>query len=61
MFTCTYQSLVLERVVNAAHQEPEGPQVLEPKLQNEVCQQDQRPHRQELEVHERRADGETGT
>ena len=46
----TYQSLVLKGVVDTAEKEPEGPEVLKAKLEDEVCHQDQCPHQQELHI-----------
>ncbi len=49
-FGVTYHSLVLEGVVDTAEDEPEGPEVLKAKLEDEVSHQYQCPHQQELHI-----------
>lgn len=49
----THQALISEGVINAAYEEPEGPEVLKAKLQNKVCKQYQRPDHQKLQIQER--------
>ena len=40
----TYQSLVLERIINTTQQQPEWPEILKSELNQEVCHQHQDPH-----------------
>lgn len=47
----THQPLVAEGVVDAAQEEPEGPQVFKAELEEEVCGKHQQPYQQELQVH----------
>lgn len=35
--------------VDAAEEEPAGPQILQPEFKDEISQQHQRPHRHELQ------------
>lgn len=44
----THQSLISKGIVNAPDEKPKRPQVLEPKLQYKIGQQNQRPNNQEL-------------
>ena len=46
----THQSLVFEGVVDTPEEEPEGPEVLEPELEEVVGQQHQHPQEQQLHV-----------
>lgn len=46
----THQSLVSKGIINTPDEEPERPQILEPELQHEISQQNQRPNDQELQV-----------
>ena len=48
----TNQSLVFERVINTAHEKPEGPQVLKAKLQKKVCHEYKAPHQQKFQIQE---------
>jgi len=49
----SHQSLELERVVDAPDEEPEGPEVLEAELKDEIRHQNKSPHHQELHVQKR--------
>lgn len=43
-----YQPVAVESGVHAPEEEPARPQVLQSELQDEICQQHQRPHHHEL-------------
>lgn len=45
----THQAVAVEGGVDAAKEEPAGPQILQSELQDEVGQQHQRPHHHELQ------------
>ena len=49
----TYQSLVLERVVDTPHEKPKRPEILKAELQYEVCHQHQGPDQQKFQVQKR--------
>ena len=46
----TYQSLIFERIINTPEEEPEGPEILEAKLQKMISQKNKSPKQQKLDV-----------
>ena len=46
----SYQSLIFERIINTPEEEPEGPEVLEAKLQKMIRHKNQSPKQQKLDV-----------
>ena len=48
--TPTYQSLIFKRIIDTPEQQPERPQVFKTELQDEVCHQDESPHKQKSQI-----------
>ena len=46
----TYQSLIFEWIVHTPEEKPEGPEVLEAKLQKMIRHKNQSPKQQKLDV-----------
>lgn len=48
----TYKTLVFERIMNGAQQQPKRPQKFEPELEHKVGRDHDRPQQQEAHVHQ---------